>query len=319
MKSIQIYETGVPNNLILKDVPEVDPKPNEVKVKINYAGINFIDIYYRKGVYKRELPFTPGEEGAGIVTEVGKSVENFSIGDKVVYCMVGGSYSEFHCVPENKVVKIPDYLDTKFAASSMLQGLTAHYLTNSTYSLKPGNKVVIHAASGGVGLLLVQMAKLLGAEVIAVTSTEEKTKIVRDMGADYVFNYQNFQEETLKEVGRVNAVYDSVGKTTFNRSLDILKPRGYLILYGQSSGVVEPVNPGILAQKGSLFLTRPSLGHYILDSKELNNRAKDLFEWIRSKKLKITIDSVFPLEKAHEAHNRLENRLNIGKVLLKIK
>jgi NADPH2:quinone reductase len=318
MKSIQVYKTGGPENLVQKDIPEVTPKTNEVKIKINYAGINFIDIYYRKGVYNRELPFTPGEEGAGIVTKIGEDVKNISIGDRVAYCMVGGAYTEFHCVPDNKVVKLPDYLDTKLAASSMLQGLTVHYLTNSTYSLKSGDKVVIHAASGGVGLLLVQVAKLLGAEVIAITSTEEKMRRVRDMGADYAFNYKNFDEETIKAVGRVNVVYDSVGKSTFSRSLDILKPRGYLVLYGQSSGVVEPIDPRLLAQKGSLFLTRPSLGHYISDPNELNNRVNDLFEWIRSEKVKITIDSIFPLEKALEAHDRLENRLNIGKVLLKI-
>lgn len=318
MKAILVNAIGGPEKLEEKQIPEPKPSPSEVKIKIDYAGVNFIDIYYRKGVYKKNLPLIPGEEGAGIITEVGKGVSDFSIGEKVAYCMVGGSYSEFHCIPETKLSKLPDYVDTKTAAASMLQGLTAHYLTKSTYLIKPGDKVVVLAASGGVGLLLLQVVKMLGAEVIAITSTEEKMRLVKDMGADYVFNYQNFSEEILSIVGRVNVVYDSVGKSTFNQSLNILKPRGYMILFGQSSGLVDPLNLGVLAQKGSLFITRPTLGHYILDSNELNSRTTDLFGWIQSGKVKITIDSIFPLEKAPEAHSRLENRLNKGKILLEI-
>ncbi|MHA1984963.1 MAG: quinone oxidoreductase family protein [Candidatus Hodarchaeales archaeon] len=318
MRAIQIDEIGGPDKLVLKEVLDFDPKPNEVKIKLEYAGVNFIDIYYRKGVYKKDLPIIPGEEGAGIVIKVGENIKNFSVGDRVVYCMVGGSYSEYHCVPENRVVKIPDDIDTQIAVASFLQGLTVHYLTTSTFRLEPGMKAVVLAASGGVGLLLVQVAKLTGATVIAVTSTDDKMNLVKSLGADYAFNYETFEKNTVDSVGKVDLVYDSVGKNTFNSSLNILKPRGYLVLYGQSSGIVESFNPSLLAQKGSLFLTRPSLAHYILTSDELNIRADALFNWIRFRNIEVIIDSVFPLESAKEAHEKLEKRFTKGKLLLKM-
>ncbi|OLS21313.1 MAG: Quinone oxidoreductase 1 [Candidatus Heimdallarchaeota archaeon LC_3] len=318
MKAIIVNEIGTTDKLILDTVSEPKTKPNEVKIKIIYAGINFIDIYKRKGIYKLDLPFIPGEEGVGNVIEIGEKVKRFSVGDRVAYCMVGGSYAEFNCVDQNKIKKIPDGLDFKQAASAMLQGLTTHYLTHSTFQIKKGTKVVIQAASGGVGLLLVQVAKMMGAIVVAVSSTEEKMNLIKNMGADYIYSYNDFDKKILSNVGKVDVVYDSVGKTTFTRGLDLLKPRGYMVLYGQSSGMVDSINPSTLVQKGSLFLTRPSLAHYILDPEELQSRADAVFEWIKSNKIKLTIDSVFSLEKAKDAQDRLEKRLNKGKVLLKV-
>lgn len=318
MKAVVIKETGNKDKLNLSEVPDKEPAPNEVKIKIKYAGINFIDIYFRKGVYKKDLPFIPGQEAAGVVSEVGSDVKEFSVGDNVAYCMFGESYSEYNCVPEDKVVKIPKEISLKQAGSVMLQGLTVHYLTQSTYPIMPEDKALVHAASGGVGLLLVQVLKLLGAKVIGTTSTDEKKKIVEEMGADFVFDYDDFDKKTLASLGKIDVVYDSVGHSTFNRSLDVLKPRGYLVLFGQSSGLVESFNPALLAQKGSLFLTRPTLNHYILTKEELRFRSEKLFNWISNEQLKLTIDSIHNLEDAGNAHDRLEQRLNKGKVLLRV-
>lgn len=318
MKAIIVSEIGNQEKLTLKEVPEPEPSPNEVKIKLKYSGINFIDIYYRKGVYQKDLPFIPGQEGVGTVIKLGDNVEKFLVGDKVVYCMVLGSYAEYQCVPEEKVIKIPNDIDFKIAVASFLQGLTVQYLVSSTFPLKSGTKVLILAASGGVGLLLVQVAKLLGATVIGVTSTKEKMNIVKNRGADYVFDYEKFDKKIIESVGKVDVVYDSVGKESFIKSMNVLKPRGYLVLFGQSSGIVESFNPSLLAQKGSLFLTRPSLTHYLSTSEELNSRSASLFEWLRSGQIKVTIDSIFPLEQAKDAHYKLENRLTKGKVLLEI-
>ena len=319
MKAVIVHELGNANVLKLEDCAEPVPKDDEVKIQIKAAGINFIDIYNRTGVYKKNLPFIPGDEGSGIITETGKNVHGFQKGDRVAYAMVTGSYAQYSVVPYTKLAKIPDKIDFNLAAACMLQGLTAQYLAKSTYPIKPNDRVLIHAAAGGVGHLLVQVAKLLGAYVIGTTSSEKKADFVKHLGADAVINYseKNFAEEVKKLTNNkgVNVVYDSVGKTTFMDSLSVLVPRGYLVLFGQSSGVVEPISPSILA-KGSNFLTRPSLAHYMLTPEELNQRSAELFNWLTSGKVKLTIDKTFPLSQVKEAHTLLENRGNIGKIVL---
>jgi len=320
MKAIRVHEYGGPEALSYEDAPLPEPGAGEARVKIEAAGLNFIDVYHRMGRYPAQLPITPGVEGAGVVDAVGPQVADLQPGDRVVYVMQMGSYAEYAVVPAWKLVQVPDDIEIRQAAAVMLQGMTAHYLTYNTYPLRPGDTALVHAAAGGVGLLLVQMAKQRGARVIGTVSTEEKARLAREAGADEVILYTqvDFEAETkrLTDSQGVNVVYDSVGKTTFDKSLNCLKPRGYMVLYGQSSGPVPPLDPQVLNAKGSIFLTRPSLGHYAADRAEIVQRAGDLFAWMLAGQLKVRIDKTFPLAEAGEAHRYLEGRKTKGKVLL---
>lgn len=320
MKAIRVQSYGGPEVLKLEDIPIPEPKPGEARVKIEASGVNFIDIYQRTGLYPLNTPFTLGMEGAGVVDAVGVGVTEVKAGDRVAYAMISGSYAEYAAVPAAKLAPLPDNVDSKSAAALMLQGATAHYLTHSTYPLNVGDAALIHAAAGGVGLLLVQIAKMRGARVIGTVSTDAKAQLARQAGADEVILYTrtDFLAETKRITGGagVHVVYDSVGATTFEKSLGCLRPRGYLVLFGQSSGPVPPVDPAKLASKGSLFLTRPGLPHYILDRAELLKRARDLFDWIASGKLNLRIDNVFRLGEAAEAHRLLESRSTTGKLIL---
>jgi NADPH2:quinone reductase len=320
MKSIRVEKYGGPENLVCRDIGKPEPKSGEVLIKIEAAGLNYIDVYHRTGLYPLPLPFTPGSEAAGTVESVGADVNEIKPGERVAYAMNPGSYAEYASVPATRLVKIPDAISAQQAAAVMLQGMTAHYLVTSTYALKKEDSILVHAAAGGVGLLLIQMAKRIGARVFATVSTEEKAVLAREAGADEVIIYtkQDFKEEILRATeGRgVQVVYDSVGKTTFMNSLDSLAPRGMMALFGQSSGVVPPLDAALLAQKGSLFLTRPSLAHYLATREELLWRAGEVFAWIRAGDLKLRIEKIFPLAEAAEAHRQLEARLTTGKVLL---
>ena len=320
MKAIRVHNHGRPEVLTYEDVPMPEPKTGEARVKIEASGLNFIDIYHRTGLYPLKTPFTLGMEGAGIVDAVGDGVTEVKKDERVAYAMVPGSYAEFAIVPAAKLVPVPGNIDAKTAAAIMLQGMTAHYLTHSTYQLKRGDTTLVHAAAGGAGLLLVQLAKMRGARVIGTVSTETKAELARQAGADELILYtqSDFLAEVKKITGGqgVDVVYDSVGATTFDKSLDCLKPRGYLVLFGQSSGPVPALDPGKLSAKGSLFLTRPTLAHYTLDRAELLQRAGDLFSWIQSGALKPRIERVFPLKDAADAQRQLEARKTTGKVLL---
>jgi NADPH2:quinone reductase len=320
MKAVRVHKTGGPEALTYEEIPPPEPKTGEARVKIEAIGLNFIDVYQRTGLYPLPTPFTLGMEGAGVVDAVGDGVTEVKKGDRVTYAMIPGSYAEYAVVPAAKLAPLPANLDAKIAAGLMLQGMTAHYLTRSTYPLKPGETALIHAAAGGVGLLLVQAAKIAGALVIGTVSTEAKARLAKEAGADEVILYT--QADFLAEVKRitdgrgVQVVYDSVGATTFDKSLDCLRPRGYMVLFGQSSGPVPPVNVGVLVAKGSLFLTRPSLNHYMLSRAELLERTNDLFDWTASGKLKLRIESAYPLKAAAEAQRQLEARQTTGKVIL---
>jgi NADPH:quinone reductase len=320
MKAVRVHKYGGPEVLTLEEIPVPEPKAGEARVKIEAIGVNYIDIYQRTGLYPLQTPYTLGTEAGGIVDAVGPNVTEVKKGERVGYAMIPGSYAEYAIVPAARLVPIPPNIDARTAAALMLQGMTAHYLTHSTYPLKKGETALLHAAAGGVGLLLIQIAKQLGATVIGTVSTEAKAKLAKEMGADHVILYT--QSDFLAEVkkltdGRgVNVVYDSVGQTTFDKSLDCLRPRGYLVLFGQSSGPVPPFDPGKLAAKGSLFLTRPSLAHYTLERSELLQRANDVFNWTATGKLKVRIDKTFPLAEAAEAHRQLEGRKTTGKVIL---
>jgi NADPH2:quinone reductase len=320
MHAIRIHATGGPEVLTLDDVPLPLPGPGQVRVKVEAAGVNFIDIYRRTGQYRAELPAPVGGEGAGVIDQVGPDVAAFHGGERVAFADAPGAYAEYIVLPAERAVPIPDAVSTRVAAAAMLQGMTAHYLTHSTYPLRPGDAALVHAAAGGVGRLLVQMAKRRGARVLATVSTEEKARLARSAGADEVIHYTevDFARETrrLTDGRGVPVVYDSVGRTTFDKSLDCLRPRGYLVLYGQSSGAVPPLDPQILNAKGSLFLTRPTLAHYVADREELGRRAGDLFGWIAAGELDVRIDGEYPLAQAAEAQRRLESRQALGKVLL---
>ncbi|MFZ1060484.1 MAG: quinone oxidoreductase [Candidatus Rokuibacteriota bacterium] len=320
MKAIRVKTLGGPEVLTLEDIPDPKPGPGEAVVKLEAAGVNFIDVYYRTGLYKAQLPITLGVEGGGVVTEVGASVTEVKVGDRVAYSGVLGSYAQFAAVPAARLVKLPEGLDGKAGAAAMLQGMTAHYLSHATYPLKPGDWCLVHAAAGGVGLLLCQMAKMRGARVIGTVSTEAKAKLARAAGADEVILYttQDFEAEVKRITGGagVPVVYDSVGKTTFDKSLNCLAPRGVMVLYGQSSGPVPPLDPAILNRKGSLFLTRPSLVHHTATRQELLQRSGDVLGWIKAGKLKLRIDLTLPLAQAADAHRQLEGRQTTGKVLL---
>lgn len=320
MKAVRVHKYGGPEVLTLEEIPVPEPKAGEARVKIEAIGVNYIDVYQRTGLYPLQTPFTLGTEGAGIVDAVGPNVTEVKKGERVGYAMIPGSYAEYAIVPAARLVPIPPNIDARSAAALMLQGMTAHYLTHSTYPLKKGETALLHAAAGGVGLLLIQIAKQLGATVIGTVSTEAKAKLAKEMGADHLILYT--QSDFLAEVKKLtdgrgaNVVYDSVGQTTFDKSLDCLRPRGYLVLFGQSSGPVPPFDPGKLAAKGSLFLTRPSLAHYTLDRAELLQRANDLFTWTASGKLKLRMEKTFRMAEAAEAHRQLEGRKTTGKVIL---
>jgi NADPH2:quinone reductase len=306
----------------LVELPTPTPGPKQALVKIAASGVNFIDVYFRTGLYKADFPIALGNEAAGTVEAVGAEVTEVAPGDRVAYAMARGSYAEYAVVPASQLVKIPSHVDFTVAAAAMLQGMTAHYLTHSTYPLKSGDTCLVHAAAGGTGGLIVQMAKMLGARVLGTVSTPEKAKIAREHGVDETILYteQDFQVEVrrLTDGRGVDVVYDSVGRTTFDKSLGSLRPRGTLALFGQSSGAVPPLDPGILNTKGSLFLTRPSLAHHVLTREELLWRAGDVLGWIDAGKLKLRIDSTYPLAQAADAHRALEGRHTTGKLLLTV-
>ena len=320
MKAVRIHTPGGPEVLTYEDVPEPRPKAGEAVVKVDAAGLNYIDVYYRSGLYKAELPMTLGMEAGGVVTAVGPNVTEVKVGDKVAYTGVPGAYAQYAAVPAQRLVTLPAGVSTKQGGAAMLQGMTAHYLACSTYPLKKGDTCLVHAAAGGVGLLLVQIAKLRGARVIGTVSTEEKAKLAREAGADEVILYtkQDFEAEVkrLTSSKGVQVVYDAVGKTTFEKGLSCLAPRGMMVLYGQSSGPIGAFDPQILSAKGSVFLTRPSLFHHIATREELLARAGDVLGWIRDGKLRLRTEFEFPLKEAAEAHRALEGRKTTGKVLL---
>ncbi len=322
MKAIQVKAPGGPEAMELVDVPKPQPGPKDALVKIAVSGVNFIDVYFRIGLYKAPLPITLGNEAAGTVESVGPEVTGLAVGQRVAYAMTRGSYAEYAVVPAWQLVPIQDHLDFASAAAAMLQGMTAHYLTHSTWPLKSGDTCLVHAAAGGAGGLTVQMAKMLGARVFGTVSTEEKARIAREHGVDEAILYttQDFEAETRRLTnGRgVDVVYDSVGKTTFEKSLGALRPRGLLALFGQSSGAVPPFDASILNAKGSLFLTRPSLAHHVQTREELLWRAGDVLNWLATGKLKLRIDRSYPLAEAAAAHRDLEGRKTSGKVLLTV-
>lgn len=321
MQAIQVTKVGGPEVLTPADVPVPSPKPNEAVVQIKASGVNFIDVYFREGRYPTQLPFINGQEGAGVVTEVGSEVTNVQPGDRVAYTSALGSYAEYAAVPASRLVKIPAELDFEQAAAAMLQGMTAHYLLYSSYALKQGETALIHAAAGGVGLLLVQLAKKIGARVIGTAGTHEKAQLARDAGADecIVYSEADFETETrrLTDGKGVHVVYDGVGKATFDKDLNVLRPRGYLVLFGGSSGAVPPFDLIKLSQKGSLFITRPTLAHYTATREELEWRANDVLQAIVRGDLKLRIHKVYPLAEAAQAHRDLEGRKTTGKLLLK--
>ena len=320
MKAVRIHAPGGPEALKYEDAPQPTPKPGEAIVKVDAAGLNYIDVYFRTGQYKGEYPMTLGMEAGGTVSAVAPGVTDVAVGDKVAYTGVPGAYAEYAAVPAARLVKMPAGLSTKHGAAAMLQGMTAHYLACSTYPLKKGDTCLVHAAAGGVGLLLCQIAKLRGARVIGTVSTDDKAKLAREAGADEVVLYtkQDFEAEVkrLTDGKGLQVVYDSVGKTTFDKSLGCLAPRGMLALYGQSSGPIGPFDVGQLGAKGSLFLTRPSLNAYIAGRDELVQRSSEVLGWIRDGKLKLRTEFEFPLKDAAEAHRALEGRKTTGKVLL---
>jgi NADPH2:quinone reductase len=320
MKAIQIQATGGPEVLQLVDLPIPEPGPGQVLIRVEATGVNFIEIYFRKGVYKAAFPLVPGSEAAGTVEEIGPGVTGFSAGDAVVSTSVIGAYAEYALVPAAQLVKIPAGVSMEAAAAAILQGMTAHYLTRSTYPLKAGDTALVHAGAGGVGLLLTQMAAQLGARVITTVSTEAKAQLSREAGAADVILYteQDFEAEVKRFTGGkgVDVVYDSVGKTTFDKSLNCLHPRGLLALFGASSGPVPPFDPTLLNSKGSLFLTRPTLWHYIATRAELEWRANEVLGWVADGKLKLRTEHTYPLANAAQAQIDLEARKTTGKILL---
>jgi len=321
MKAIRVHETGGPEVLSYEDVEVTEPGPGEARVKLAASGVNYIDTYQRSGLYPKDLPFTLGMEGAGEVDAVGEGVEELSPGDYVAFASVPGAYAEYAVAPVEKLVPFNVTLvETRVAAAVMLQGMTAHYLTHSTFPIQEGQTVLVHAAAGGVGLLLCQMAKMRGATVIGTAGTEEKAKLAREAGADEVILYtgQDFVEETkrITDGEGVHAVYDGVGKETFDGGLDVLRPRGYMVLFGASSGSVPAFDPQVLNQKGGLFLTRPSLAQYSAEREELMWRAESLFSWIGQGNLDVRIGGTYALEDAGQAHRDLEGRKTTGKLIL---
>ena len=320
MKAIHVQEHGGAEVLRYNDVADPEPGPDDALVRVSAAGVNFVDVYHRTGLYPQKLPYVPGQEGAGVVLKVGTDVTTVQPGDRVAWAAGPGSYAELVSVPATKLVTIPKQVEDEIAAAVLLQGMTAHYLAVSTYPLKKGETCLIHAAAGGVGLLLTQIAKMRGARVIGTTSTEEKAERARKAGADYIIRYarSDVAAEVRKITGDqgVDVVYDAVGKATWDASIDSLRPRGMMVSYGNASGPVPPFEPLLLSRKGSLFLTRPTLVNYIATREDLEMRANDLFKWIASGKLEVHIDRRLPLAKAADAHSALEGRKTTGKVLL---
>ncbi len=320
MKAIRVNAPGGPEVLHYEDVADPTPKAGEATVKVDAVGINYIDVYQRSGQYKLNLPLTLGLEAGGTVTAVGPNVTEVKVGDKVAYTGVAGAYAQYAAVPAARLVTLPAGLSTRQGAAAMLQGLTAHYLACSTYPLKSGDTCLVHAAAGGVGLLLCQIAKMRGARVIGTVSTEEKAKLAREAGASDVILYtkQDFEAEVkrLTDGKGLQVVYDSVGQTTFDKGFNCLAPRGMMALFGQSSGHIGPFDLGVLNAKGSLFVTRPSLNHHIITRAELLERSNELLGWIRDGKLKLRTEFEFPLKDAADAHRALEGRKTTGKVLL---
>ena len=319
MKAIRFHQNGAAEVLQYEDVEDPSPGQGEVLVELEAAGLNYIDTYHREGLYPVDLPCTPGMEGAGVVRELGSEVSDFAIGDRVAYAGTMGSYAQLACVDAARLVSLPEGLDIEKGAAALLQGMTAHYLAHGSYPLSPGDVAIVHAAAGGVGLLLVQMAKRAGARVIGTVSTEEKEQLARNAGADDIIRYTEVDyEETVNELTDgegVNVIYDSVGKTTFLKGLNLLRPRGYMVLFGQSSGPVEPFDPQLLSAGGSLFVTRPTMNHYVQNRDELVNRAIDVLNWIQSGELDLRIGARYPLSEAAEAHRSLQGRLTTGKVV----
>jgi NADPH2:quinone reductase len=320
MKAIIVRQNGGPEQLRYENIEQPKPGNGQVLVKVAAAGVNFIDVYQRNGLYKVPLPFVPGQEGAGVIELVGDGVANWKPGDRVAYVTTPGSYAEYAVVPASALVKVPDGLDLKLAAAVMLQGMTAHYLTRSTFPLKSGDTCLLHAAAGGVGLILTQMAKALGAKVIGTTSTDEKAALAKKAGADEVIIYteQDFQVE-VKRITKnrgVDVVYDSVGASTWDKSLNSVRPRGMMVTFGNASGPVPAIEPLVLNQKGSLFLTRPKLADYIATPEELKWRAGDVLSDVASGKLKLLAVHTYPLAEAQQAHRDLEARKTTGKLLL---
>jgi NADPH:quinone reductase len=320
MKAIQVKQPGGPEALEFGELPVPEPKASEAVVKLAASGVNFIDVYQREGRYKVPLPFVLGQEGAGVVTAIGADVKSVKKGDRVAWTGVLGGYAEYAAVPADRLVAIPAGVTDSQAAAAMLQGMTAHYLCHDTYPLKRGETALVHAAAGGVGLLLVQMAHDIGARVLATVSTEEKAKLAREAGADEIIFYtkSDFEAETkrLTNGQGVHVVYDSVGKTTFEKGLNVLRPRGFMVLFGGSSGAVPPFDLIALSQKGSLYVTRPTLGHYTATREELMARSSAVFGMITSGKLKLRIEHTYPLAEAQQAHRDLEGRKTTGKLLL---
>lgn len=320
MKAVRVHKPGGPEALTFEDVPEPTPKAGEAIVKVDAAGINYIDVYQRSGQYKLELPLTLGLEAGGTVTAIGAGVTEVKVGDKVAYTGVPGAYAQYAAVPAQRLFVLPQGLSTKQGSAMMLQGMTAHYLGCSTYPLKKGDTCLVHAAAGGVGLLLCQIGRMRGARVIGTVSTDDKAKLAHEAGAEQVILYskQDFEAEVKRITGGkgLQVVYDSVGKTTFDKGFNCLAPRGMMVLFGQSSGPIGAFDPQVLNQKGSLFLTRPSLGHYTATREELLQRASDLAQWIKAGTLKLRTEFEFPLKDAAEAHRALEGRKTTGKVLL---
>jgi NADPH2:quinone reductase len=320
MKHIQVTKFGGPEELKLAESPTPAPAAGQALVRIAASGVNYIDVYFRTGLNKADLPLTPGSEASGTVDSVGPGVTAVKPGDRVGYAMARGSYAEYALVPADQLVPLPDSVDFNTAAAALLQGMTAHYLTHSTYPLKPGDKCLVHAAAGGAGRLVVQMAKMLGATVYGTVGTDAKAAVAREAGADeaIVYTRDDFAVEVKRLTGGkgVDVIYDSVGATTFLKGLDLLRPRGMMALFGHSSGKADPIDPAILNPKGSLFLTRPTLTHYVLTREELLWRATDVLSWIGSGKLKLLIERSYPLADAAEAHRDLEGRKTTGKLLI---
>ena len=322
MKAVIVREAGGPEKLELAEIPTPVPARGQALVRLAVSGVNFIDVYFRTGAYRAESPVMLGSEGAGTVEAVGEDVTEVAPGDRVAYAMVRGSYAEYAAVASSQLVKIPATLDFSAAAAAMLQGMTAHYLTHSTYPLRSGESCLVHAAAGGAGGLTVQMARMRGARVFGTVSTAEKAAIAREHGVEsaIIYTEQDFEAEVkrLTEGRGVDVVYDSVGKTTFDKSLNSLRPRGVMALFGMSSGPVPPFDVGILNAKGSLYLTRPSLAHHVLTREELLWRAGDVLGAVAAGRLKLRVDSTFPLAAAADAHRALESRRTAGKLLLSI-
>lgn len=320
MKAIQVGKVGGPEALESVDIEPPTPGPDELLVRTRAIGVNFIDVYHRTGLYPQNLPFSPGSELSGVVEATGDNAQEFKVGDRIATAAAIGAYAELARVPWQKAVRIPDAIDDRTAAAVMLQGMTAHYLATTTRPLESGMTCLVHAAAGGVGLLLCQIAKLRGARVLGTVSTEEKAQLARAAGADQIIFYT--KEDVAPRVKEftnglgVDVVYDSVGKTTFDSSLASLRPRGMLVSFGQSSGPVPPLDPLVLSRMGSLFLTRPTLVHYTATRAEFLSRANDLIDWVEAGKLHVRVGAEFPLADAADAHRALEGRRTTGKVLL---